>query len=139
NYESFLVKQKILDKKSQDGLRKQIKEEIEEGLERAFAEKHPVAATDVEVNDVYAPYIQKVVEPSSGKQSERRYIDAISDGLKLSMRKHPDLVLMGQDIAEYGGVFKITEGLVSEFGKERVRNTPICESAIVGTALGLSI
>jgi 2-oxoisovalerate dehydrogenase E1 component len=139
NYESFLVKQKILDKKQQDGLRKQIKEEIEEGLERAFAEKHPVAETEVEVNDVYAPYIQKVVEPSSGKQSERRYIDAISDGLKLSMRKHPDLVLMGQDIAEYGGVFKITEGFVGEFGKERVRNTPICESAIVGTALGLSI
>jgi 2-oxoisovalerate dehydrogenase E1 component len=117
NYESFLVKQKILDKKQQDGLRKQIKEEIEEGLERAFAEKHPVAETEVEVNDVYAPYIQKVVEPSSGKQSERRYIDAISDGLKLSMRKHPDLVLMGQDIAEYGGVFKITEGFVGEFGK----------------------
>jgi 2-oxoisovalerate dehydrogenase E1 component len=139
NYESFLVKQKILDKKQQDGLHKQIKEEIEEGLERAFAEKHPVAETEVEVNDVYAPYIQKVVEPSSGKQSERRYIDAISDGLKLSMRKHPDLVLMGQDIAEYGGVFKITEGFVAEFGKERVRNTPICESAIVGTALGLSI
>jgi 2-oxoisovalerate dehydrogenase E1 component len=139
NYESFLVKQKILDKKSQDGLRKQIKEEIEEGLERAFAEKHPVAETEVEVNDVYAPYVQKVVEPSSGKQSERRYIDAISDGLKLSMGKHPDLVLMGQDIAEYGGVFKITEGFVAEFGKERVRNTPICESAIVGTALGLSI
>jgi 2-oxoisovalerate dehydrogenase E1 component len=55
------------------------------------------------------------------------------------MKKHDNLVLMGQDIAEYGGVFKVTEGFVNEFGKERVRNTPLCESAIVGAALGLSI
>jgi 2-oxoisovalerate dehydrogenase E1 component len=60
-------------------------------------------------------------------------------GLKESMRKHPNLILMGQDIAEYGGVFKVTEGFVEEFGKTRVRNTPLCESAIIGTGLGLSM
>ncbi|MEK7257864.1 MAG: alpha-ketoacid dehydrogenase subunit beta, partial [Bacteroidota bacterium] len=69
---------------------------------------------------------------------EKRYIDAITDGLRLAMRRHEKLVLMGQDIAEYGGAFKITQGFVEEFGKERVRNTPLCESAIIGTALGLS-
>ena len=68
-----------------------------------------------------------------------RYLDAISDGLRIGMQKHGNLVLMGQDIAEYGGAFKITAGFVEEFGKARVRNTPICESAIVGAALGLSI
>jgi 2-oxoisovalerate dehydrogenase E1 component len=55
------------------------------------------------------------------------------------MKRHKDLVIMGQDIAEYGGVFKITEGFVNQFGKERVRNTPICESAIIEAAMGLSI
>jgi 2-oxoisovalerate dehydrogenase E1 component len=139
NYESYLLKQKVAEKKSIDALRKQIKNEIEEGLELAFAEKHPVPDTETELKDVYAPHLQVVTEPSTSKQTERRYIDAISDGLRLSMRKHHELVLMGQDIAEYGGVFKITDGFVAEFGKDRVRNTPLCESAILGTALGLSI
>src|SRR5690606_33052109 len=79
------------------------------------------------------------VQPATAATTSRRFVDAISDGLRLAMRKHDKLVLMGQDIAEYGGVFKITEGFVQEFGRERVRNTPICESAIVGCALGLSL
>ena len=70
---------------------------------------------------------------------DSRLIDAIKEGLHQSMQQHPNLILMGQDIAEYGGAFKITEGFVEEFGKERVRNTPLCESAIVGAALGLSL
>ena len=81
----------------------------------------------------------EVKAPASSQTSEKRFVDAISDGLKQSMEKYPELVLMGQDIADYGGVFKITEGFTEKFGKERVRNTPLCESAIVGTGLGLSI
>ena len=80
-----------------------------------------------------------LIEPASESKSEKRFIDAISDGLRQSMERFENLVLMGQDIAEYGGVFKITEGFVEKFGKGRVRNTPICESAIVGAGLGLSI
>ncbi|MCL4141028.1 UNVERIFIED_CONTAM: hypothetical protein GTU68_022459 [Idotea baltica] len=68
-----------------------------------------------------------------------RFVDALHDGLHEAMIKHDDLILMGQDIADYGGVFKITDGFLKEFGKDRVRNTPLCESAILGIALGLSI
>lgn len=139
NYEKFLVKEKVIDQKLIDALRKTIKKEIEEGLETAFAETHPVADTQKELDDVYAPFTQSVVEPLSENKTEKRFIDAISDGLKQSMEKHPNLVLMGQDIADYGGVFKITEGFVEKFGKDRVRNTPLCEAAILGTGLGLSI
>jgi len=139
NYEHYLLKEKVLDQKWIDDTKKKIKKEIEAGLETAFRETHPEADTQRELNDVYAPHQQQVVAPSSDKKSEKRFIDAISDGLRQSMEKHHNLVLMGQDIAEYGGVFKITEGFVDKFGKERVRNTPICESAIVGAGLGLSV
>lgn len=139
NYEDYLLKEKVIDQKAVDGLRKKIKQEIEAGLEVAFQETHPVADTDTELKDLYAPYTPSLIQPASSKRSEKRFIDAISDGLRQSMERHENLVLMGQDIAEYGGVFKITEGFVAAFGKERVRNTPLCESAIVGTGLGLSI
>lgn len=139
NFEKFLIKESILDQKQTETLRKKIKKEIEDGLAEAFKETLPVPDTSMELNDVYAPFEQQLIEPSSDKKSERRFIDAISDGLKQSMERHPNLVLMGQDIADYGGVFKITEGFVEKFGKERVRNTPLCEAAIVGTGLGLSI
>lgn len=138
NYEDYLVKEKILEKKSVDSLRKKIKQEIEAGLETAFAETHPAPDTETELRDLFAPYAAQGAEPAS-KTSEKRFIDAISDGLRESMERHDNLVLMGQDIAEYGGVFKITEGFVDRFGKERVRNTPLCEAAIVGAGLGLSI
>jgi 2-oxoisovalerate dehydrogenase E1 component len=139
NYEQYLLKEKVIDQKSVDSLRKKIKKEIDEGLAVAFEETYPEASTELEMNDVYAPFAQQVVSPASEKKSEKRFIDAISDGLRQSMEKHDNLVLMGQDIADYGGVFKITEGFVKQFGKDRVRNTPLCESAIVGTGLGLSI
>ena len=139
NYERFLLDEGIADSAYVDVVKRDIKKEIEHGLASAFSETYPTADTYTEVSDVYAPHIQHVVPPTSDKQSERRYIDAISDGLRQSMERHGNLVLMGQDIAEYGGVFKITEGFVSKFGKARVRNTPICESAILGAALGLSI
>jgi 2-oxoisovalerate dehydrogenase E1 component len=139
NYEAFLLKETVLDKKSVDETRKRLKKQIDLGLEEAFAETHPVADTDKEMADVYAPFVQKTVNPASEKTSEKRFIDAIGDGLRQSMERYDNLVLMGQDIADYGGVFKITDGFVAKFGKDRVRNTPLCESAIVGAGLGLSI
>jgi 2-oxoisovalerate dehydrogenase E1 component len=139
NYEKYLLKEEIIDQKTIDNIRKKIKKEIEEGLAGAFEETYPEPSTEIELNDVYAPFAQAVTHPTSEKKSEKRFIDAISDGLRQSMEKHPNLVLMGQDIADYGGVFKITDGFVNQFGKDRVRNTPLCEAAIVGTGLGLSI
>jgi len=144
NYETFLLREKVIDKKYSEALRQRIKNEVEAGLTIAFAEALPVADTATELADVYAPFTQHVIHPPSpdaGREakSEKRFIDAISDGLRQSMERHHNLILMGQDIAEYGGVFKITEGFVEKFGKSRVRNTPICESAIVGAGLGLSV
>jgi 2-oxoisovalerate dehydrogenase E1 component len=139
NFERYLLDQKIIDEGFVDEARKKIKKEIDDALETAFAETHPTADTDEEIKDLFTPFEQSLVNPASESKSEKRFIDAISDGLWQSMERYENLVLMGQDIAEYGGVFKITEGFVSAFGKARVRNTPLCESAIVGTALGLSV
>lgn len=145
NYENFLLNEKLLDQKQIDSIRKKLKKEIEAGLSEAFQETLPVPDTELELNDVYAPFNQTVTPPlslgeeSGVRSSEKRFIDAISDGLRQSMERHNNLVLMGQDIADYGGVFKITEGFVEKFGKGRVRNTPLCESAIIGAGLGLSI
>ncbi len=145
NFENYLLAEKVVDEKYIAQQRKKIKQEIESGLEEAFKETHPEASTETEVNDMYAPFIQNIISPfSSGegqgvRSTEKRFIDAISDGLRQSMERFSNLVLMGQDIAEYGGVFKITDGFMEKFGKGRVRNTPICESAIVGAGLGLSI
>ena len=139
NYEKYLIKEGVIDKVFIEDSTKKIKKEIDVGLSVAFTSKLPEANTDVEIADVYKPFNQKVILPKSKNETERRFIDAISDGLRQSMEKYPHLVLMGQDIAEYGGVFKITDGFVKAFGKDRVRNTPICESAIAGAGLGLSI
>lgn len=139
NYENYLIEEGILNDSLVEVLRKEFKVQIDDALEATFAEPEITPDTELEMSDVYAPNIQKIINPASGKKSPKRMIDAISDGLKLSLRKYDDLVIMGQDIAEYGGVFKITENFYKEFGKERIRNTPLCESAIVGAALGLSI
>jgi 2-oxoisovalerate dehydrogenase E1 component len=139
NFERYLLSEKVIDDAYIVQLKKKIKKEIDEGLAMAFEENHPEANTENELNDVYAPFTQETTTPSPDKKSEKRFIDAITDGLRQSMERFDNLVLMGQDIAEYGGVFKITEGFVEKFGKDRVRNTPICESAIVGAGLGLSI
>jgi 2-oxoisovalerate dehydrogenase E1 component len=139
NYEKYLIGQRVIDSTYIDTLRAQIKKEIDEGLDTAFRETYPEPDTETELRDVYAPFTQHVTAPATTTVSEKRFIDAISDGLRQSMERFDNLVLMGQDIAEYGGVFKITEGFADRFGKARVRNTPICESAIVGAGLGLSI
>jgi 2-oxoisovalerate dehydrogenase E1 component len=138
NFEKYLLQEGVLDEKMIEGFRSEIKEEIETGLELAYAETLPPPNTELELRDMYAPF-NFVETKASGSKTNKRMIDAISDAMRLAMRKHSNLVLMGQDIAEYGGVFKITEGFVEEFGKKRVRNTPLCESAIVGSGFGLSI
>lgn len=139
NYEAFLLKEKVLDKEGIEKHRAQIKKEINASVKEAFEKSDIVADTEKELADLFYPFEQKVIHPKSPKASARRLVDAVSDGLRQSMEKYPELVLMGQDIAEYGGVFKVTEGFTTQFGKDRVRNTPLCESAIVGAALGLSI
>lgn len=138
NFQAYLKDQRILTEKQEVALKEAIMHEIHEHLEMAFEEDPIVPDLAVELNDVYKPFDFKETKPKE-KTEELRLIDAISQGLKQSMEKHDDLVIMGQDIAEYGGVFKITEGFVDAFGKDRVRNTPICESAIVEAAMGLSI
>lgn len=138
NFEDYLLEECILDESDIENIRAQFKQEIEQDLEAVFAMPDVEPDARLELDDMYAPGRAPIIS-ASGIQTEKRYIDAISDGLRAGMQKFPELVIMGQDIAEYGGAFKITQGFVEEFGKERVRNTPICESAIVGAALGLSI
>lgn len=138
NYETYLLKEKVLTQATIKKLRAKIQADIDSGLETAYAEELPMASTEKEMADMYAPFTPKVVEPSANV-SQKRYVDAISDGLKQSLEKYPELVVMGQDVAEYGGVFKITEGFLETFGKDRIRNTPLCESAIIGIGLGMSI
>ena len=139
NYETYLLQEKVLKQKDIDSIRAAIQKEIEDGIATGFAAPTVVADTAEEVADVYAPSNPVAIQPSNHNTSEKKFIQALSDGLRQSMERYDNLVLMGQDIAEYGGAFKLTEGFVQDFGKERVRNTPLCESAIVGTALGLSI
>ena len=138
NYEEFLIKEGVLNKEKIDQIREGIQHEIEAGLATGFEAPHIIPDTLEEIYDVYAPLKNKPTLPGH-LTTEKKFIQAISDGLKQSMDKHPNLVLMGQDIAEYGGAFKVTEGFVQQYGRNRVRNTPLCESAIVGAALGLSI
>ncbi|MBP7408572.1 MAG: dehydrogenase E1 component subunit alpha/beta [Flavobacteriales bacterium] len=147
NYEAWLLKMGVLDITKRDEIRTRLKDSIEDDLKHAFEEPEPVPVEEVEVADVYAPVPSGVEGGASTKlpfdsaqgSREIRMIDAIQEGMAQSMERHPNLVLMGQDIAEYGGAFKITDGFVERFGKDRVRNTPLCESAILGAALGLSI
>ncbi|OFY85072.1 MAG: dehydrogenase [Bacteroidetes bacterium RIFCSPLOWO2_12_FULL_35_15] len=138
NFEKYLLEEGVLDEKMIEGFRAENKKEIEHAVELAFNETLPAPNTELELNDMYAPFELNEIKPQ-GRKTNKRYLDAISDGLRLAMRKHENLVLMGQDIAEYGGVFKITDGFVAEFGKDRVRNTPLCESAIIGAGMGLSL
>lgn len=138
NYRNFLKEEGVLTDEYDEALRAELKQEIDENYQMASNEPAIVANLNEELNDVYKPY--DFEEVTSKKEVQNvRMIDAISQGLKQSMERHENLVIMGQDIAEYGGAFKITDGFVKEFGKDRVRNTPICESAIVSAGMGLSI
>ena len=144
-FEHYLIEEGILSRDQVNEIRNQFKAQIEQELKAGFNDEPIVPDTAEEFRDVYAP------DETSGDQSGEtihadrdenipvRYFDAVKEGLFQSMEKHDNLILMGQDIAEYGGAFKITEGFIERFGKKRVRNTPLCESAIVGAALGLSL
>ncbi|MBZ5858990.1 alpha-ketoacid dehydrogenase subunit alpha/beta [Flavihumibacter profundi] len=140
NYEEWLILNGLITYSKIEFLKAEIKSLIEKELLAAEQAEEMRVNTEEELGDVYAQRASAFREtPADSPLAEIRFIDAIQQGLKLSMIEHPNLVLMGQDIAEYGGAFKITEGLVQEFGKSRVRNTPLCESAILGAALGLSL
>ncbi len=139
NFENYLLAQGIIDEEYGTSYRYQLKKEIDTAIDIAFGEPDITPDTKVEMDDMYTPYTYTEIAPSTQNKTEKRYLDAISDALRQGMQRHANFVLMGQDIAEYGGAFKITQGFVEEFGKDRVRNTPLCESAIVGAALGLSI
>lgn len=138
NYQSYLKELELLTEEMEVKIKGDIMHEIHDNLGIAFSEDKIEPNLTNELNDVFQEFKYEEVTPSN--QTNRiRLVDAISEGLKQSMEKHSDLVIMGQDIAEYGGVFKITDGFAKQFGKDRVRNTPICESAIIETAMGLSI
>jgi len=158
NYEAFLQEENILTAAAIENIKAELKEHIESELKIAGDVKPMIVNTDEELYDVYASSMVNgelsikdytygtppqnspfTIQHSPSPTHEKRFVDGIKEGLHQSMLKHDNLILMGQDIAEYGGAFKITEGFVNEFGKERVRNTPLCESAIVGAALGLSL
>ena len=153
NYEEWLIEAQIISKEDAEKIKEELKENIEAELAAGFSSSPIIADTEEELGDVYAKQStvdgrpltdikpnRSISSPTGGGQEGAiRIIDAIKEGLHQSMQVHDNLILMGQDIAEYGGAFKITEGFVHEFGKERVRNTTLCESAIVGSALGLSL
>src|ERR1700761_263516 len=138
NFEKFLLDEGALTTESIQVIRNGFTSLIDIEIEKVFNEPDIVPNVSTEVADMYEPFYFTDTHPS-GNKTNKRYIDAISDGLRQGMQKYEKLVIMGQDIAEYGGAFKITQGFVEEFGRERVRNTPICESGIVGAAMGLSI
>nr|WP_297788739.1 dehydrogenase E1 component subunit alpha/beta [uncultured Allomuricauda sp.] len=139
NYESFLLEEGVLTEEIIEGYKAEITEEINSNLQLAFDEPEISSNESKELKEVYQEFDYQDIEPKSDSSENIRFVDAVSQGLEQSMYKHNELIIMGQDVADYGGVFKITEGFVPKFGKSRVRNTPICESAIVSTAMGLSI
>ena len=143
NYENWLIDTGVISPDYPNMLREDMDAEVRAAFDAADQQPEVIPDTTKEESEVYMPH-ELAVSPSplerdGLRSSSRRLVDAISDGLRQSMQKYPNLVIMGQDVAEYGGVFKITEGFVAEFGKERVRNTPICESGVLSAALGLSV
>ncbi len=138
NYEQYLLDKGFLAQAEVEKMKKAIKKEIQEAVDVMEDEPNIIPNVKTEMTDIYAPYHQ-ITTPPSQPTTELRFVDAIADGMNEAMKKHQNLVLMGQDIAGYGGVFKVTDGLLDKYGADRVRNTPLCESAILGTALGLSI
>ncbi len=138
NYKNYLLRISVLSEEIDNDFTIKIKNEIDENWAITVAEPDFEANLEEELNDVYKPFDYKDVNPNDAKE-EIRFIDAISESLSQSMEKHQNMVIMGQDIADYGGAFKITEGFVEKFGKARIINTPICESAVVSAGMGLSI
>jgi 2-oxoisovalerate dehydrogenase E1 component len=143
NYEDFLISKNILSVAAVAEIRNTTKEKIDEDIRNAMELTPFTPNVELELEDVFAPLPASTIPELTAEDlttgEPKRFIEAISDALRASMHRYPEMIIMGQDIAEYGGAFKLTEGFVNEFGKQRIRNTPICESAIVGAALGLSL
>ena len=148
NYEQYLVSEGVLNEMQVAEIKNEIKHQIEQDLANAMEPSVFSPSVEAELADVFAPNVETGVQvyqdvfanrDSLGNFQQKRFIEAISDALMQTMERYPEMVIMGQDIAEYGGAFKVTEGFVEKFGRQRIRNTPICESAIVGAALGLSL
>ncbi len=137
-YEDFLLAGHVA-KDDVEKIKTRVRNAISKSVKEAFSLEDIIPNEQEEFSDLFSPFSFSEAKPKTATKSSKRLIDAVSDGLRQSMERHSNLILMGQDIAEYGGVFKVTEGFVDRFGKERVRNTPLCESAIIGAALGLSI
>lgn len=138
NFEKYLMIDKHIAASEIVAIKDSITDEINDAVEILKVQEIIAVDTTTEIGDLYKPYTPVAIE-AQGNKTEIRFIDAIQDGLKTAMQKYDNLVLMGQDIGDYGGVFKITDGFVAEFGHDRVRNTPICEAAPLGAALGLSM
>ncbi len=138
NYEQFLKSKGILTDAYDADLKSEIKQHIQDSFDEANNQPAIIPDLSAELNDVYAPFVFNATKEEGPKQ-DLRFIDAIQESLNQSMEKFPELIIMGQDIAAYGGAFKVTEGMLEKFGNDRVRNTPLCESAIIGAGLGLSI
>jgi 2-oxoisovalerate dehydrogenase E1 component len=139
NYENWLIDNGIISPDYPNMLREDMDAEVRAAFDAADKQPEVSPNTIKEESEIYAPFEPSTSNNPFGPSSTKRLVDAVSDGLKQSMQKYDDLVIMGQDVAEYGGVFKITDGFVAEFGKDRVRNTPICESGVLSAALGLSV
>lgn len=140
HYEYFLITENILSQEDIDHIHAALKKEIDSTLQPDLFKSDSSASAEEEVKDVYMPVsINHLPDNHSSPSTEKRFINAISDGLREALQKYENLICMGQDIAAYGGAFKITEGFLDEFGSSRIRNTPLCESAIIGSALGLSL
>ena len=143
NYEQYLVREKVITEMEIATIRNTLKQNIEADLKIAMQPEQWEPSINEELADIFAPAVTNTILEFENLNhpilSKKRFIEAISDALRQSMVLYPELIIMGQDIAEYGGAFKVTEGFVQQFGKQRIRNTPICESAIVGAALGLSL
>ena len=140
SYENWLLEEGILYDEKMKEIRAGFRTDIVSAI--AVNERLVVANSETEIRDMYAELPLDRVTISSPLEEPaplKRFIDGIRDGLWQSMERYEKLILMGQDIAGYGGAFKITEGFLDQFGPERVRNTPLCESAIVGACLGLSL
>jgi 2-oxoisovalerate dehydrogenase E1 component len=141
-FERLLLDKGVLTAAERDAVRSEMKPRLDALVDEALAAPFPDSAPERELADVYAPSGVPPAEPARdalGGAPERRYVDAVSEGLREGMRADPRVLLLGQDVAEYGGVFKVTEGFVAEFGKARVRNTPLIESGALGAALGLAL
>ena len=158
NYEQFLLRAGVMDAEAMASIRHEFSIYIDTSIKAGLAPEHISANPQGEMRDIYAPSTSLESVPDQTDVPERprrfpkpapvpatpvrepiRFVEAIREGLTEAMQRHPELVLMGQDIAGYGGAFKVTEGLMDRFGADRVRNTPLCESAIIGAALGLSL